>query len=194
MNSVITGVLLAGGKSSRMATVKALLKLNGRPLVAHVASTLQAVFDRVILVANDAPAYEFLGLETFGDLYQDCGPLGGLQSALVHADGTDIFVCACDTPLITGELVRYIVEFNSSAAARIPSLDQQLHPLCGLYTQNCLPMIVERLESRRLRVLDFVESIRAAVIPISHNLPFYREDLFANFNSPEDYSRNKNLL
>ena len=91
MNSVITGVLLAGGKSSRMATVKALLKLNGRPLVAHVASTLQAVFDRVILVANDAPAYEFLGLETFGDLYQDCGPLGGLQSALVHADGSRHF-------------------------------------------------------------------------------------------------------
>lgn len=194
MNSTITGVILAGGKSSRMGTDKALLKLDGRPFVAHVASTLQAVFDKVILVASDALAYGFLGLETFGDLYQECGPLGGIQSALVHADGADIFVSACDTPFITRELVRYVIEFHSTAAAKIPSLNQQLHPLFGLYTQNCFPVIVERLESRRLRVLDFVESIQAAVIPISHDLPFYKEHLFNNFNSPKDYLRNTSNL
>ena len=188
----ITGVILAGGKSSRMGTDKALLKLDGRPFVAHVASTLQSVFTRVILVASDASAYGFLGLKTFGDDYQECGPLGGIHSALIHADGADIFVSACDTPFITRELVGYIVNFHSSAAATIPSLNQQLHPLCGLYTQTCVPMIVERLESRRLRVLDFVESIQAAVIPISPNLPFYKEDLFSNFNTLEDYFSNTN--
>jgi len=192
MNSTVTGVILAGGKSSRMGTDKALLKLDGRPLVAHVASTLQAVFDRVILVTNDASTYGFLGLETFGDVYQECGPLGGIHSALIHADGADILVSACDTPFITRELVKYIVDFDSTAAAKIPSLNQQLHPLCGLYTQNCLPTIAERLESRRLRVLDFVEKIQAAVIPISPSLPFYKENLFSNFNNQEDYFRNTN--
>jgi molybdopterin-guanine dinucleotide biosynthesis protein A len=177
-----------------MGTDKALMKLDGRPFVWHVATTLQKVFDRVILVANDLAAYDFLGLETVGDIYQDCGPLGGIHSALVRAGSADIFVSACDTPFVTRELVRYIVGFDSDAPARIPSFKQQLHPLCGLYTQNCLPAIVERLESRRLRVLDFIESIHAEVIPISPDLPFYREDLFTNFNTPEDYSRDKNEL
>jgi molybdopterin-guanine dinucleotide biosynthesis protein A len=190
MNSAITGVILAGGKSSRMGTDKALLKLDGRPFVAHVASALQAVFDQVFLVANDASTYGFLKLETFGDVYRDCGPLGGIHSALVHADGGDVFVSACDTPFITRDLVKYIVEFQSGASAKIPSLNQQLHPLCGLYTQNCLPMIAKRLESRRLRVLDFIEEVQATVIPISPELPFYKEDLFSNLNTPEDYSRN----
>lgn len=194
MNSAITGVILAGGKSSRMGKDKAILKLDGRPFVAHVASTLQAVFNRVILVANDPSAYEFLRLNTVGDVYEDCGPLGGIHSALVHAKGTDIFVSACDTPFVSRDLVRHIVGFDSTAPARIPSFYQQLHPLCGFYTQNCLQPIVERLESRRLRVLDFVESIHAAVIPISPDLSFYRENLFDNFNTPEDYSRNKNNL
>jgi molybdopterin-guanine dinucleotide biosynthesis protein A len=194
MNSSITGVILAGGKSSRMGTDKALLKLDGRPFVSHVATTLQAMFDRVILVANMPATYGFLGLETIGDIYRECGPLGGIHSALVSAGDSDIFVSACDTPFVTGELVRYIVDFESNAPVRIPSFKQQLHPLCGIYTQNCLPAIVERLESRRLRVMAFVESIQAAVIPISPDLLFYREDLFANFNTPEDYSRNKNNL
>jgi molybdopterin-guanine dinucleotide biosynthesis protein A len=192
MNSTIAGAILAGGKSSRMGTNKALLQLDGRPLVAHIASTLQEIFERVILVTNDPSAYGFLGLEAFGDIYQECGPLGGIHSALVNAGSADIFVTACDTPFVTRDLVRYIVGLDSNAPARIPSLNQQLHPLCGLYTHNCLPAIVDRLESRRLRVLDFVESIQAAVMPISPDLPFYRENLFSNFNAPEDYSRHEN--
>jgi molybdopterin-guanine dinucleotide biosynthesis protein A len=175
-----------------MGADKALLKLEGRPFVAHVASSLQAVFDRVILVANDTSAYGFLGLDTFGDIFLDCGPLGGMHSALTHADGGDIFVSACDTPFITRDLVQYIVGFQSSAPARIPSFNQQLHPLCGIYTQKCLPMIAERLESRHLRVLDFIEEAKATVIPISPDLSFYKEDLFSNFNSTRDFPRGPN--
>ncbi|MCX6144288.1 MAG: molybdenum cofactor guanylyltransferase [Ignavibacteriales bacterium] len=194
MNNTTIGVILAGGKSLRMGRDKALLKFDGRPFVSHVATTVQEVFDRVILVANDPSAYGFLGLETIEDIYRECGPLGGIHSALVHAGSADIFVSACDTPFVTRDLFRYIVGFDSHASARIPSFKQQLHPLCGIYTQKCLPAIAERLESCQLRVVDFVESIHAAVIPISPDLPFYREDLFANFNTPEDHSRNKNDL
>ena len=194
MNSTITGVILAGGKSLRMGTDKALLKLDGRPLVAHVASTLQSVFDRVLLVANDASAYRSIGLETYGDVFLDCGPLGGIHSGLVHAGGSGVFICACDTPFITANLVRYIAEFPSSSAVKIPSFNQQLHPLCGLYTQRCLQPVTEQLEAGRYRVLDFVDSIEAAVIPIAPDLPFYRKNLLTNFNTREEYSGNKNNL
>jgi molybdopterin-guanine dinucleotide biosynthesis protein A len=194
MSTAITGVILAGGKSSRMGTDKGLLKLDSRPFVAHISATLQAAFDRVFLVADDTSTYGFLGLETIGDVYRGCGPLGGIHSALVHADGADIFVSACDTPFITRELVQYIVEFPSGAAARIPSHNQQLHPLCGFYSQRCLQSVSEQLEAGRYRVLDFVDKIGATVIPISPDLPFYREDLFSNINTPEDYPRNENLL
>jgi molybdopterin-guanine dinucleotide biosynthesis protein A len=191
MNRAITGAILAGGRSSRMGTDKALLNLDGRPFVAYVSATLQAVFDRVILIANDASAYGFLEIETFGDVYQKCGPLGGIHSALVHANGEDIFVSACDTPFVSRELVRYVVGFRSHAAVKIPSLNQQLHPLCGFYSQRCLQSTTEQLEAGRYRVTDFVDAVGATVIPISSDLPFYREDLFSNFNTPGDLLRNK---
>jgi molybdopterin-guanine dinucleotide biosynthesis protein A len=194
MNSAVTGAILAGGKSSRMGTNKALLNFDGRPFVSHVASTLQEVFERVILVTNDPSAFGFLGMQTFGDAYQGCGPLGGIHSAMINAGSKDIFVVACDTPFVTRDLVRYIVGFDSNAPARIPVFDQQIHPLCGLYTRDCLSAIVEQLESHRLRVVDLIESIHADLIPITPDLPFYRENLFSNFNSPEDFPRNGNQL
>jgi molybdopterin-guanine dinucleotide biosynthesis protein A len=188
MSSTITGAILAGGKSSRMGANKALLNLDGRPFVAHVADTLQNIFERIIVVANDPSAYGFLRMEVFRDVYQELGPLGGIHSALVNAGSADIFVIACDTPFVTRDLVKYIVGFDSNAPAKIPSFNQRLHPLCGVYRHDCLQAVVDRLESRRLRVLDFVESIHAEVIPISPDLPFYRENLFDNFNAPEDLS------
>jgi molybdopterin-guanine dinucleotide biosynthesis protein A len=186
MRTAITGVILAGGKSSRMGIDKALLKLHGRPFVAHVASMMQTAFDRVVLIANDPALYHFLGLEIFGDIYQDCGPLGGIHSGLVHAGGANIFVCACDTPLITRELIQHIASEPSTAAIVVPSFNKRIHPLCGLYAQTCLPVIVDRLESRRLRVLDLVDQMNASILPITPDLPFYRADLFSNFNTPED--------
>jgi molybdopterin-guanine dinucleotide biosynthesis protein A len=182
----VIGVVLAGGRSLRMGTNKALLKLDGKPIIEHVTSTMQAVFDRVILVTNEPSTYRSLGLEMFGDLYKDRGPLGGIHSALVHADGADVFVSACDTPFISRELVKYVVEYPSANAVKIPSSGEHLHPLCGLYTQSCLEMVVQQLEARNYRVLDLFEKIPTAIIPISPALPFYREDLFANFNYPED--------
>jgi molybdenum cofactor guanylyltransferase len=189
VNSTLTGVILAGGKSSRMGSDKALLQLDGRPFVEHIALTLKAEFERVMLVANDPAAYAFLGLEIVGDVYQDCGPLGGIHSGLVHADGTDIFVCACDTPLVNRDVVKYIAASRSASLVCIPSFHQRLHPLCGSYKQECIPLLVEEITSQRLRVLDFVEKVHADIVPITPDLPFFRTDLFSNFNSAEDFPR-----
>jgi molybdopterin-guanine dinucleotide biosynthesis protein A len=189
VKSTLTGVILAGGKSSRMGSDKALLQLDGRPFVERIAQTLRAEFDRVILVANNHSAYSFLGLEIVGDVYQDCGPLGGIHSGLVHVDGADVFVCACDTPLVSRELVNHIAVSQSTALVCVPSFHQRLHPLCGRYKQECIPLLVNEITSQRLRVLDFIEKVAADIVPITPDLPFYKNDLFSNFNSAEDFPR-----
>ena len=184
--AAVTGVVLAGGKSLRMGTDKALLVLDGRPLIAHVASTLQAVCEHVVLSANDSQLYQFLGLETIEDDYAERGPLGGIYSALAHSLTPAVFILACDTPYVSPELVRYIVDYHSDADAKIPSMKGNLHPLCGMYRRDCLTTIQERLENQQNRVQDLLSVIPTEIIPISPALPFYKENLFANLNNPID--------
>lgn len=169
-----------------MGTDKALLKLDGRPLVDHVAAALRGVFDRIILVTNNFPSYQFLGLEMVQDIYRECGPLGGIHAALQNAGGADIFVAASDTPLISKELVKYLHEYSSAAPIKVPLMKDRTYPLCGFYASRCLRGITEQLDAGRYRVLDYVETTSPAIIPITPDLPFYREDLFSNFNTPED--------
>jgi molybdopterin-guanine dinucleotide biosynthesis protein A len=185
------GAILAGGKNSRMGTDKALLKLNGRPLVHHVAATMQGVFDRIIVVTNDVAAYRFLGLEIVTDIFRECGPLGGIHAALSCAGESDIFVAASDTPLISRELLKYLHEYSSAAPVKVPLMKERIHPLCGVYASRCLHGITEQLKAGSYRVLDFVGTTGSAIIPITPDLPFCREDLFSNFNTPEDVAHHQ---
>jgi molybdenum cofactor guanylyltransferase len=111
--SDISGVLLAGGKSSRMGRDKVLLDLHGTPLIEFVAETLNQVFDQVIVSAIDIQTYQFLGLEIVPDTIKDCGPSGGIHAAFLHGTSSSIFLTACDTPCISPELIRYIPSFHS---------------------------------------------------------------------------------
>jgi molybdenum cofactor guanylyltransferase len=179
--------ILAGGKSSRMGTNKALLLLDGKPLIARVAATARSVFGHVIVAADDSPAYSFLGLDCVGDVFRNCGPLGGIHAALVNTLEPALFVVSCDMPFVSRELLQYILAHHASAPAKVPVMDGRVHPLCGWYSRSILPALVKRLEENRLRVMEFVDEIGASRVPISSDLPFYNNDLFVNLNAPEDH-------
>lgn len=186
IGSDITGVILAGGNSSRMGTDKALVILDGRPIISHINSTLQAIFEHVVLITNDASPYSFLKLGSFGDLYRDRGPLGGIHSALLRTKSPSVFVLACDTPYVSKELIHHIIGYPSNALVKIPSVRGRVHPLCGWYSGECLNAIGDRLERQQNGVQDFLRAMPTEIIPISPALPFYQENLLANLNSPSD--------
>lgn len=182
----MTGVILAGGKSSRMGEDKALITINGKTFIERVASEMKLVFERVILIARTKPSYNFLGLQSFDDIYSDCGPLGGIHSGLVHAGAKAIFVTACDTPFITNDLIRYVALFPSHSLAKIPYLDGHNHPLCGVYDQGCLEQIIDHVQDRRLKVIDLLAEIGAAFVPVGIDLPWYTPNLLVNINNKRE--------
>jgi molybdopterin-guanine dinucleotide biosynthesis protein A len=188
MRDEIVGVILAGGKSSRMGKDKALLDIRGTPLIKLVTETIKQVFGRVIVVANDAQAYQFLGLEVVPDVFKECGPLGGIHAAFVHSDSSSVFITACDTPCISPDLIRYILSFPSQKSVKIPVAAECEHPLCGVYHRDIFPALVHRLEQKKLKVLDFLEEISYERIPITSSLSFYKSDFFININTESDRS------
>lgn len=182
----ITGVILAGGKSSRMGTDKALVKLNGTPLIERIAQTLRDVFERVIIIANNPEPYKYLGFEIFGDVYKDCGPLGGIHSAFFHTTSEQLFIVGCDTPHISPELIRHIIAYPSSASIKVCKAGKQVQPLVGSYHRKSLPFILVQLENRQWKMMKLLEAVSAEILPIGESLELYSPDLFLNVNSRED--------
>jgi len=106
----VTGVILAGGKSSRFGANKAFAEVNGRQLIRRVTDIMGSVFEELIIITNDPGEYSSLGLPMHEDLIKGLGPLGGIYTGLEKMPERLGFFVACDMPFLNEDLIRYITE------------------------------------------------------------------------------------
>jgi molybdopterin-guanine dinucleotide biosynthesis protein A len=109
-SSEITGLILAGGRGSRMGGVdKGLQTFNGMPLALHTLARLQmgGGVDHILINANrNLAAYESFGVSVWPDVLADyAGPLAGFLTGLEHCETPFLVTVPCDTPLLPLDLV-----------------------------------------------------------------------------------------
>jgi len=115
----ISGIILAGGKSSRMGTNKAFLQINGVIMIERVARVLTGVCSKVI-ISGDEKTYSNLGYRVVPDIYPGCGPLSGIYAGLLATANHYIFISACDTPYQTQQLSRKSLKTRRAAMPCYP--------------------------------------------------------------------------
>lgn len=184
----IAGVILAGGKSSRMGRNKALLELDGGTFIERIADALLAVFSRVFISSDREHEYEFLKLQTVEDVYKGAGPLAGIHSALLRAGTPKIFVVSCDLPLITPDLVRHVLKQVQGTDATIVSIDGASQPLFGVYDMSCLRMLEEHLKDGQYSVLRFLDDVTTHSVALESSRDLGHTIAVSNVNTPSDYA------
>lgn len=153
----ITGVILAGGQSSRFGSNKALAMWRNKFLVQHVSDVLASVFNDILLSTNSPDQFVFLKLPTVADRFQNMGPLAGIHAALNHSLKPWIFVVGCDMPAITPDLIFCLCGYaNNEFDAVIPWLKSGPEPLCGLYHKTALAKIELQLTNRKAQMQELL--------------------------------------
>jgi len=191
----VTGVVQAGGKSTRMGgQPKALIPLGGRSIVERVVLALTPVVDDMLLVTNTPELYAFLGLPMIADVYRDHGSLGGIYSGL-RAAGEIAFTVACDMPFLHPEVVRLVVARAGEGDVVIPRVGEQLETMHAAYGKACLAPIEERLRAGRLKIVGFFEHVRVVEIGEAEVARFRDPAVaFMNVNTPDELERARALV
>jgi molybdopterin-guanine dinucleotide biosynthesis protein A len=186
----ITGVVLAGGQSSRFGSNKAMALWRGKFLIQHVRDTLAAVFSNSLLVANTPEQFKFLNIETISDRYQNMGPLAGIHAALCHTDNPWIFVIGCDMPAVTPDVITFLCGFSQEGyEAIIPWPPSGPEPLCGLYNKTARDTIELQLQNKRNQLKELLEKLLVRkvsgdeLLSVTDSLQF-----FSNVNRKQDLS------
>lgn len=183
----VTGVLLAGGRSSRMGRDKALLTIEGIPLFERVLSVLTSFFPAT-LIAGDRPDLTRPGIPSLPDRYPG-SPLGGLYTALEAARTEWIFVVPCDLPHPDRTLVRSLLAADRQGwDAVVPRTAGGFEPLFALYRKTCLPPIRRMLERGEYRIYDFYGEVRVRFLG-EDELPPGWERALRNVNTPDEFRR-----
>ena len=184
----ITGVILAGGKSSRMGQNKALMSLGGKRLVDRVVEVMGSVFDDLLMVTNTPDVYAELGMPMVRDVWPDKGSLGGVYSAIYHVATPYCLVVACDMPFLRAAVLRYLITQMADYDVVVPEALGELQTLHAIYSKACLQPIERRLEANRLRIVGFFPDVRVCTVAASELEPYDPELLaFQNLNTPEEF-------
>lgn len=173
----ITGIILTGGKSSRMGSDKASLLLNGKPFVQYVAEALKPLVNTIVIVSSK-PEHDQFGIPRIEDVLEDAGPLSGLYSGLTHSTTEHNLVLSCDIPFIKTETLALLLNEDDSSydivqlAAKGKSM-----PLIARYRKSCAPVCLKLLNSGERRLRKAHERFKVKTMIIEDDLAYQTQNI-----------------
>lgn len=193
----VSAIVLAGGQSKRLGRNKALLEVEGQPLVSRTIQKLAALSDDLLVVTSDPARYAPLGLPArlVSDERPGMGSLMGIYSGLRVARHTHALAVACDMPFLNLPLLRYMMPLADGHDVVIPRLGGFFEPLHAIYGKSCLPFMAGLLEQGRRQIIAFFDHVRVRYVEEDEIEKFDPHHLsFVNVNTPGDWERVQELL
>jgi molybdopterin-guanine dinucleotide biosynthesis protein A len=191
---MITGLVLAGGRGSRMGNVdKGLQTFRGVPMLSHVLHRLAPQVGKLIINANrNLPYYLKFGLPVWPDeLSGFPGPLAGLQTGLLHCDTPYLVTAPCDSPFLPENLVARLSsalvaqEADLAVAVTEEKERRQTHPVFCMVKTSQLPQLTEYLQNGGRAFGAWQASLKHTEVCFEDGAAF------CNINTAEDLRRHE---
>lgn len=184
MNRTYGALILAGGMGRRMGGQnKALLRLADRTFLSRLEEALSD-FDEKLISVRDGSWLTNSAFSPIFDQVNGRGPLEGLRCALKLCRSDALVVAPCDVPLFSAELAKALTLADTGYDAVVcRDHSGHLHPLCGLYSKQCLPAIEELIAQENFRVSSVLKMVNSTILSLdSADLS---DTLLTNVNIPE---------
>lgn len=194
----VTGVILAGGESSRFDYVnKAFFEIGGESIVERVYKVMRAVFDDIILVTNDPVDYLKWDVRITTDIFPCRSSMTGVHAGLFLADTPYVFVCGCDTPFLKKELIQTVLAgLEKSFDIVVPQkANGWFEPLCAVYSRACLQPLERSLQEKRFDIKRIYREMRVKSLTETFLRRVDPELVsFFNVNTPADLEQAREMI
>jgi molybdopterin-guanine dinucleotide biosynthesis protein A len=181
----ITGVVLAGGKSQRMKTDKALVMYKNKTLLENQVNLLSSIFSKIVISAN-TNEYSFLNKKIVKDKINSKGPIGGVLSILKEINTDYIFVLSVDMPFVKKEFIEFLIRQIDDEDIVIPIHNANFEPTCAIYSKNCISNIESQIAKSENKLKNLFNICNTKFIDVSDNTLFDINKIFTNLNYQKD--------
>ena len=189
----VGGVVLCGGKSTRMGSPKALLPFGPETMLQRVVRLLSEVVSPIVIVAaldQDLPPLP-AGVIVARDENEGRGPLEGLRAGLKALPTTvdAAYVTSCDVPLLETGFVRQMIDLANDYDIAVMEIDGFTHPLSAVYRRATLPSVEDLLANNRLRPVFLFDAAKTRRVKPEEMTSDPGLRTLRNLNTREDYER-----
>jgi len=183
----VSGIVLAGGKGSRMGGVdKGLQPLRGKPMVAWAIARLKPQVDEIVINANqNLEVYGALGYRVVPDeIGGFAGPLAGLHASLKAAAHPLVVTVPCDSPFLPHDLVSRLNEHLTGKDLAVAKTGDQPHPVFALVRRSVAANLEAFLSGGGRKIDAWYASLKTVEVNFDDEA-----DAFRNINTPEELGR-----
>lgn len=183
----VGGYVLAGGKSSRMGTEKALIEIGGKPLVAHAVAKLRALCTEVSILGSNPELARYAPLVP--DLHPGCGPIGGIEAALDHSGFEWNLVLPVDVPFLPAAFLReWVQRVTADDAFRVAYFETEgkAQPAVLLIRREAKPAITAAIDRGEYKLLPALSAAASGSSLHVEEVAIPQEYWFMNLNTPEE--------
>jgi molybdopterin-guanine dinucleotide biosynthesis protein A len=188
----IGGIVLCGGKSTRMGVPKATLPFGNETMLERVVRLLGTVVSPIVVVAARDQSLPSLPdeISVTRDEREAKGPLEGIRAGLsaLPASIDAAYITSCDVPLLVPKFVERMIELMGDHDIAVMEIDGFPHPLSAIYRRNTLPHVESLLAADRLRPVFLFDAVRTRrVTPEEMTIVDPQLRTLRNLNTQEDY-------
>ena len=185
----VCAFVLAGGRSSRMGTDKALLPFGDGNLLQLAVRKARELTPQAVIVGR-RDLYAEYG-EVIEDKFPGCGPLGGIQAALCTTRSDANLILSVDMPLVTVDFLRWLLQIagQDEAQATVPLAAGRLQPLCAVYRRGVLEAVESQLHEGNYKVDRILSRLTTRRICEEElHAAGFTPEIFCNLNTPAEYN------
>lgn len=189
MNGFLSVIILAGGQSSRMGRDKALIEIDGIPLLRRVYNAAIHCSDSIYVVTSWVDRYQDLLPSTVNFIAESSprSPIVALKEALEQISSEWVLLLACDLPKLDGLVLqgwtRQLERVPKEVMAVLPKHPKGWEPTCGFYRSSCLPALAVYIEQGGRSFQKWLETQDVEELEVSDR------QMLMNCNTPEDLSK-----
>lgn len=184
----VTGIILAGGLSSRFGKDKSLAEFRGKTFIQHNIDILSQ-FTSNILISSNTTYHKKTGFPIIHDKIKNIGPAGGILSTLQHSQTKWNIVISVDLPLMNEHYLRYLADNRNEALVTIGKDSKgKIHPLCGLYSTDIVCYLQANIVKKKYSMKELLKTLpKVNILAPPENAFFYSDTIFKNINTIREY-------
>lgn len=180
------GLILAGGKSSRMGgRHKGALACGQETFLEHTIREMQKEVTHLWISYGREILDDVQACGVVLDEYPGCGPIGGIHAGLKVCEAEMMYAAACDMPFLKRELFLELRKELGDFDGAVPVVDGKIHPLAAIYRKRILPVLEQQIKKGDYRLRDVLSKLKIVYIDMSEREEF--REMLQNINTTEEY-------
>ena len=183
---LLTCAIIAGGKSKRFEMSKPHAEFQGRTLIDHAICLANSITENIIIIASKEQKLFDRKIKQIPDIIPDCGPMGGIYTALENAQTFWVATLPCDMPLLSTEVYRILLSHKKKGLPVVAEADGKIQSLISIWPKSLSHVLFQSIQKRELKIHQFLTEHQAELVPMEEELENYKPEMFSNINFRED--------